>query len=158
MKLQGRKKFLKHFSGQFAGRAAFLPRGTGMVFLLVIALLLTGCGKEQTILSFSFQTAEPYCSKEEKILCFPESYDNMTLDARLSIDTGSVFIQVSNAEGDAVWSNTYEKSGSFQIELKGIAADEEYLLTVSADQTKRMELQVISPVKLVKEKEKPERK
>lgn len=127
----------------------------GFVFVLITALLFTGCAAKSTNLVFSFNTSTPYDSQEEKTIYFNETHDKITLDAELEINEGSVSVYVYDSNNEAVWSGTYDESGNFRIELTNITADEEYKLEIQTDQTKKAELNISSWEKLVKSKDKP---
>lgn len=126
-----------------------------IIFVLITALLFSGCAGKSTNLVFSFNTSTPYDSQEEKTIYFNESHDKITLDAELEINEGSVSVYVYDSNNEAVWSGTYDESGNFQIELKNITADEEYKLEIQTDQTKKAELNISSWEKLIKSKDKP---
>lgn len=127
----------------------------GTVFVFIIALLFSGCTGKSTNFVFSFNTSIPADLQEEKTIYFNEAHDRITLDANLEIDTGNVSVFVYNSNGELVWNSTYAQSGDYQIELKSISADEEYMLAIQTEQTKKISLNISSLEKLVKSKDKP---
>lgn len=120
-----------------------------------LIFLLTSCGKESTALSFSYHTTSPCNSASEKVIYFNESYEHVVLDADLQIDTGSVYLQITDTDDTIIWNNTFDKGGNYQIDLDHVTADHEYTLTLQAYQTQSVNLQISSSVKLVQDKEKP---
>ena len=128
---------------------------TRLLLLASLIFLLTGCGKENTALSFSYHTSFPCNSAGEKAIYFNESYEHVVLDADLQIDTGSVCLQITDAADKVIWNNTYERDGNYKIDLDSVIADKEYTLTVQTSQTHNVNLQISSSVKLVRDKEKP---
>ena len=132
-----------------------------MSFVTVLVVLSTvGCGKNSssTILEFSFSTSEAADSSDEKVLYFNENKDRVVMNAQLEIDSGSATLQITDTTSDEiVWSNTYDKNDTFDIELEDIVSGSEYKFTIQTDQSKRVHLIVTSTDNLVKEVEKPEK-
>lgn len=132
-----------------------------MSFVTVLVVLSTvGCGKNSssTILEFSFSTSEAADSSDEKVLYFNENKDRVVMNAQLEIDSGSATLQITDTTSDEiVWSNTYDKNDTFDIELEDIVSGSEYKFTIQTDQSKKVHLIVTSTDNLVNEVEKPEK-
>lgn len=126
-----------------------------ILVLFVLALLFTGCGDKNTNIAFSFDTSEPQDSVDKKVIYFNEDYDNVVLNAKLQMDSGKVLMEITGPNDRTVWEASFEESGKYRIELSGVAADEEYILNLRTEQTKKMTLNISSSVKLVMDKEKP---
>lgn len=135
-------------------------KGILLAFLLMTTLFLFGCTLHGMVSStnmvFSFDTSVPANSYDEKTLYVRNHLDTLTLDATLTIDSGSVSIQVvRTSDGEIVWSNNYDKNSSFSIELSNVPANSEYSLQIQATQSKKTHLSITSGEKLIQDKEKP---
>lgn len=128
------------------------------IISLVMASIFAGCNSQSSDIVFSFNTSTPYDSCSEKAICFNEDYESVILNADILIDSGSLRIQVLDSEGNAIFNEEYNQNGKYDIALKDISADGDYLVKVQTEQTKNAELNISSSVKLVKDKEKPELK
>ena len=124
--------------------------------MAILALTLTACGdgKSETVLELTYRNSN--CS-DEKSLYFNEDYESITLNAKIEVEEGLVKMQILDKQNNkVVWEKTSDKTEDFDIELKNVVADSEYFFQVEVEQIKYMHLLITSPVKLVKDKEKPE--
>lgn len=129
-----------------------------VIFTIATAVIFTSCNSTSTDMSFSFNTSTPSDSSDKKTICFNEDYKSVTLNTNLQIDSGSLMIQVCDSNGDIIFSDKYEKSGNYDINLENVSADKDYIIKVQTEQSKNVKLNIFSSVKLVKDKEKPELK
>lgn len=126
------------------------------VFLSLAIIALTACSAENTELVFSFRSNDPVDSTKEETLYFNEEHEKIVLRSGLKMDSGAVSICIYDTDNEVLWKSTYDKSMSFDIELRNISEGDEYRLEVTANQTKSAELKITSAEDLVKKPEKPE--
>lgn len=120
----------------------------------VCALSACNDDKSETVFDFTYHNSECF---EEKIIYFNEDYDSITLNAKIEIEDGIAEIQIRDKQNNnVVWEKTADKTENFDIELKNIVANTECVFSIEIEQTKYIHLLITSPVKLVKNKEKPE--
>lgn len=129
-----------------------------VIFTIATAVIFISCNSTSTDMSFSFNTSTPADSSDKKAICFNEDYKSVTLNTNLQIDSGSLMIQVCDSSDDINFSDKYEKSGNYDINLENVSADKDYIIKVQTEQSKNVKLNIFSSVKLVKDKEKPELK
>lgn len=127
-----------------------------VMFTIMTVFIFTGCNSTSTDMSFSFNTSTPSDSSDKKTICFNEDYKSVTLNTNLQIDSGSLTMQVCDSNDDVIFSDKYEKSGNYDINLENVSADKDYIIKVQTEQSKNVKLNISSSVKLVKDKEKPE--
>lgn len=127
-----------------------------IVFTFVTILLFIGCNGKSTNIAFSFNTSTPYNSSGEKTIRFNEDFESVTLKTDIQIDTGYLLIQVCDSDNNVVFSEKYTSNGQYDINLKNITANNDYIIKVQTEQTKKVEMEISSSIKLVKDKEKPE--
>lgn len=126
------------------------------IVLLILTTFLTACSVENTSMDFSFNASIPYDYTDEKVFCFNENHETAILNASLQIDTGNILMEVFGTDNEVVFSNTYESSGEYKIELENVTAKDEYKLKISTEQTKNVTLKITSPLKLIKDIENSE--
>lgn len=140
-----------------------LPLRISAVLLLLIAMFsLSACNANSTVsetkISFSFDTSTAANSSDEKTIYINDDMDKLKLNAELKIDSGDANIQVLNtANNEVVWDGNYKEDSNFEIELSDIKANSAYLLKIETTQSKKVRLIITSDVKLVENKEKPEK-
>ena len=127
-----------------------------VMFTIMTVFMFRGCNSTSTDMSFSFNTSTPSDSSDKKTICFNEDYKSVTLNTNLQIDSGSLTMQVCDSNDDVIFSDKYEKSGNYDINLENVSADKDYIIKVQTEQSKNVKLNISSSVKLVKDKEKPE--
>lgn len=126
-----------------------------LIFILtVLSLGLTACeDKGETVLCFIVQNTE---YSNEKSIYFHKNYDSVLLTADFEIQDGIAEMQIIDIQNKKViWEKVANTTEKFNIELKNIVANNEYLFQIKVDKPKHMYLRIDSPVKLVKNKEKP---
>lgn len=124
--------------------------------MAILALTLTACGdnKGETVLELTYRNSD--CA-EEKSIYFNEDYESVTLNAKIEVEDGLAKMQILDKQEDkVVWEKTADKTEDFDIELKNVVANTEYYFHLEVEHAKYIHLLVTSPVKLVKNKEKPE--
>lgn len=124
--------------------------------MAVLTMILTACGdnKGETVLELTYRNSD--CS-EEKSLYFNEDYESIILNVKFEIEDGFAKMQIlDKQDNEIVWEKTADKTEDFSIELKNIVANTEYYFYIEVEQTTYMHLLMTSPVKLVKNKEKPQ--
>lgn len=123
--------------------------------MTILSLGLSACSdKGETVLELTYRNST--CS-EEKSLYFNEDYERIILNAKIEVEDGLAKMQILDKEKNKViWEETTDKTGDFDIELKDVVADTEYYFHIEVEQTEYMHLLITSPIKLVKNKEKPE--
>lgn len=124
--------------------------------MAILTLTLAACGnsKGETVLELTYRNSN--CS-DEKSLYFNEDYESITLNTKIEVEEGLVKMQILDKQDNkVVWEKATDKTEDFDIELKNVVANTEYFFRVEAEQIKYIHLLVTSPVKLVKDKEKPE--
>lgn len=140
-----------------------LPLRISAVLLLLIAMFsLSACNANSTVsetkISFSFDTSTAANSSDEKTIYINDDMDKLKLNAELKIDSGDANIQVLNtANNEVVWDGNYKEDSNFEIELSDIKANSAYLLKIETTQSKKVRLIITSDVKLLENKEKPEK-
>ena len=132
---------------------------------LILSMLLTfvfscsGCGQNVasgTSMEFSFNTGTPADSNDEKTIYIYKDMEKLELNAKLTVDSGNVTVQVlDNSSNETVWNHSYNENTNFKIELTDLKADSEYLLKITAVQSKKVNLTITTEEKLVKDKDKP---
>lgn len=129
---------------------------TILLACLMAILTLTACSDNngETVLELTYRDTN--CS-EERSLYFNENYDSITLNAKIEIENGLAKMQIiDKQENQVIWEKTSDKTDNFDIELKNIVANTEYFFHIEVEQTKYMHLLITSPVKFVKNKQKPQ--
>ena len=124
--------------------------------MVVLALCFTACDytKSETVLEFTIRNSE---GSEEKDIFFNEDYESVTLNAKFEIKDGTAKMQIFDEQNNqVVWKKTSDKTENFDIELKDVNANTEYVFRLETDQSEYVHLLITSSVKLVKNKEKPE--
>lgn len=125
----------------------------------IITVITTACStNSKTTLDFSFQTSTLADSMDSKPIYINEDMASLTLSSVLKIDQGSATIIVTNSKTKTeVFHEEFTKNTSFKIKLQNLKATDEYDISISATQAKKVKLTVKSPVKLVYSEEKPEK-
>ena len=124
--------------------------------MAILTLTLTACGdgKGETVLEFTCNNSE---FSDEKSIYFNEEFDSLILTADFEIQDATATMQILDKQNNqVVWEKTTSKTEKFNIELKDIVSNTEYFFHIEVEETKYMHLIITSPVKLVKDKEKPE--
>ena len=124
--------------------------------MAILTLALTACsdGKGETVLEFTCKNSD---FSNEKSIYFNEKFDSLVLTADFEIQEATATMQILDKQSNqVVWEKTTDNTEKFDIELKNIVANTEYFFRIEVRQTKYMHLLITSPVKLVKDKEKPE--
>ena len=125
-----------------------------LMAVLTLTLAACGDGKGETVLELTYRNSN--CS-DEKGLYFNEDYESITLNAKIEVEEGLVKMQILDKQDNkVVWEKTTDKTEDFDIELKNVVANTEYFFQVEVEQIQYMHLLITSPVKLVKDKAKPE--
>lgn len=127
---------------------------------VIMLSVLSGCNSADPIseLTFLFNSDNPADFKDEQLLFINEDFENLVLNATLKVEGSAVKIEViENATGTILWRGDYIENADFQIELSDLKAENEYKLRLETTLTEKVKLTVTSDVKLVKDKEKPER-
>lgn len=107
-------------------------------------------------IGFSFNTGTPADSNDEKTIYIYKDMEKLELNARLTVDSGNVTVQVlDNSSDETVWNHSYNENTNFKIELTDLKADSEYLLKITTVQSKKVNLTITTEEKLVKDKDKP---
>ena len=128
------------------------------VCALFACSLMAACGNSAftTRFEFSFGDSGGNYFSDEKSIYINESKEELILSASLKIDGGKAAVDILDADtNEPVNSFSYESSADFDIVLKNVQEGQEYIISVKAEQTKKIDLVVSSPEKLVKNKEKP---
>ena len=123
--------------------------------MAILTLTLTACGddKGKTVLEFTCNNSE---FSDEKSIYFNKEFDSLVLTADFEIQETTATMQILDKQNNqVVWEKTTSNTEKFDIELKNIEANTEYVFRIEVGQTKYMHLLITSPVKLVKDKEKP---
>ena len=124
--------------------------------MAILTLTLTACGdnKGETVLEFTCNNSE---FSDKRSIYFNKEFDNLVLAADFEIQEATATMKILDKQNNqVVWEKTTSNTEKFDIELKNIDANTEYFFYIEVEQTKYMHLLIISPVKLVKDKEKPE--
>ena len=124
--------------------------------MAILTLTLTACseGKGETVLEFTCKNSE---FSDEKSIYINKEFDSLVLSADFEIQDATATMQILDKQNNqVVWEKTTSNTEKFDIELKNIDANTEYFFCIEVGQTKYMHLLITSPVKLVKDKEKPE--
>lgn len=122
---------------------------------MVLSFALAACGDKtsETVLELAYRNSS--CS-DEKSIYFNEAYESVVLNAKLEINDGIVKMQIFDKQSNqVVWEKVASNSEKFNIELKNVSANTEYLFRIETEDTKYTYLLITSPVKLVKNKDKP---
>ncbi|MDE7296168.1 MAG: hypothetical protein K2N84_02765 [Clostridia bacterium] len=128
-----------------------------VITVLTLAFTACGNGKGNTVLEFTYSYSTPYEYSDEKSIYFNKDFDSITLNASFEIEEGVAELRILDKQsGAVVWEKTADKKEDFEIELKSITADSEYIFKIESKETKHVHLTITSPEKLVKNKEKPE--
>lgn len=127
--------------------------------LLTLAFSCSGCGQNAasgTSMEFSFNTSAPADSTDEKTIYICKDMEKLELNAKLTVDSGNVTVQVLDiSSNETVWNHSYNENTNFKIELTDLKADNEYLLKLTIVQSKKVNLAITTEEKLVKDKDKP---
>ena len=124
--------------------------------MAIFTLTLTACGddKGETVLEFTCNNSD---FSDERSIYFNKEFDSLILVADFEIQEATATMQILDKQNNqVVWEKTTSNTEKFDIELKDIDANSEYFFRIEVGQTKHMHLLITSPVKLVKDKEKPE--
>lgn len=123
-----------------------------------LSFVLSACNTSATEMQFSFNTSAAADSKDSKAIYINNDMDKLELDAILKIGSGKVTIQVIDTlTNEVIWIKYADKDSAFKIELLELKADREYLLVIEAFQSKEVKCTITTDVKLIKDKEKPDR-
>lgn len=122
--------------------------------LTVLSLGLTACeDKGETVLCFIVQNTE---YSNEKSIYFRKNYDSVLLTADFEIRDGIAEMRIIDIQNKKIiWEKVASTTEKFNIELKNVVANTEYLFQIEVNKPKYMYLRIDSPVKLVKNREKP---
>ena len=129
----------------------------GICTLLACALL-TACSNVETNTRFEFSFSDSQGSdfSQQKSIYINESKEELVLNASLKIDGGKAKVEVISSDSkESVSSFSYESDADFDIILKDVQEEQEYIISVKAEQTKNVKLVVSASEKLVQNKEKP---
>lgn len=134
---------------------------------LMLSMLLTfvfscsSCGQNVasgTSMEFSFNTGTPADSHDEKTIYICKGMEKLELNAKLTVDSGNVTVQVvDTSSNETVWNHSYDENTNFKIELIDLKADSEYLLKITIVQSEKVNLAITTDEKLVKDKDKPDK-
>ena len=119
---------------------------------------IAACGNSAftTRFEFSFGDSGGNYFSDEKSIYINESKEELVLNASLIIDGGKAAVDILDADtNELVTGFFYESSADFDIVLMNVQEGQEYIISVKAEQTKKIDLVVSSSEKLVKNKEKP---
>lgn len=123
--------------------------------ITVLSFAFTACGDKtgETVLELAYRNSD---CLDEKSIYFNEACERVVLNAKFEIDDGIAKMQVLDKQSNqVVWEKVASNSEKFNIELKNVAANTEYLFRIEIEDTKYIYLLITSPVKLVKNKDKP---
>lgn len=135
-------------------KKAFITILTFLMAILTLTLTACGDGKGETVLEFTCNNSE---FSDEKSIYFNEEFDSLILTADFEIQDATATMQILDKQNNhIVWEKSTNNTEKFNIELKDIVANTEYFFHIEVEETKYMHLIITSPVKLVKDKEKPE--
>ncbi len=129
-----------------------------LLCLTVLTLACAACsnGKGNTVLEFTFNHSTPYEYSDEKSIYFNKDFESIVLSASFEIEEGVAELRILDKHSnEVVWERTADKKEDFEIELKSVTANSEYLFQIESKETKHIHLTITSPEKLVKNKEKP---
>lgn len=125
--------------------------------ITILAFTACGSGKGNTVLEFTYNHSTPYEYTDEKSIYFNKEFESIVLSASFEIEEGVAELRILDKQsGAVVWEKTADKKEDFEIELKSVTADTEYVFKIECKETKRVHLTITSPEKLVKNKEKPQ--
>ena len=62
---------------------------------------------------------------------------------------------LDTSSNETVWDHSYNENTNFKIELTDLKTDSEYLLKLTIEQSKKVNLAITTEEKLVKDKDKP---
>ncbi|MDE5547914.1 MAG: DUF4624 family lipoprotein [Clostridia bacterium] len=128
-----------------------------LCIITILAFTACGSGKGNTVLEFTYSHSTPYEYSDEKIIYFNKDFDSIVLSASFEIEEGVAELRILDKQSnEVVWEKTADKKEDFEIELKSVTADSEYIFKIESKETKHVHLTITSPEKLVKNKEKPE--
>ena len=135
-------------------KKTFITMLACLMAILTFTLIACGDGKGETVLEFTCKNSE---FSDEKSIYFNEEFDSLILTADFEIQEATATMQILDKQNNqVVWEKTTSNTEKFDIELKDIVSNTEYFFRIEVEQTKYMHLLITSPVKLVKDKEKPE--
>ena len=135
-------------------KKAFITILTFLMAILTLTLTACGDGKGETVLEFTCNNSE---FSDEKSIYFNEEFDSLILTADFEIQDATATMQIRDKQNNhIIWEKSTNNTEKFNIELKDIVANTEYFFHIEVEETKYMHLLITSPVKLVKDKEKPE--
>ena len=129
-----------------------------LAFALVLSL--TACRRNNVVsntqLKFDHSADQPANYRSVETIYINEPIDELVMNARLKINSGSASVKVIDSKTNVVvWGGKYNQGTNFKIKLPNLKAQSEYLVEVNAVQTKKMKLTLTSNEKLVKNKERP---
>ncbi len=125
---------------------------------VVACVFMTACknAEHNTRFEFNFNDSQGSDFSEQKSIYINESKDELVLNASLKIDGGKAEVEViSSNSKESVSSFSYESDADFDIILKDVQEEQEYIISVKAEQTNKISLVVSASEKLVHNKEKP---
>ena len=143
--------------------AKIFLRYIGILFASLSVLALGACGADssKSEMRFSFNTATPSDSNDVQSIYLNEDMDVLTLKGDVKLNSGEVTVSVVDAAadsaGEALWSGDFNEDTAFNIVLKDLKKANEYLVKVGASDATTMDLKLTSDVKLVLDKETPEK-
>ncbi|MDE7280115.1 MAG: DUF4624 family lipoprotein [Ruminiclostridium sp.] len=129
-----------------------------IICALFACVFMTACGNAEhnTRFEFNFNDSQGSDFSQQKSIYINESKDELVLNASLKIDGGKAEVEVISSDSkESVSSFSYESDTDFDIILKDVQEEQEYIISVKAEQTNKISLVVSASEKLVRDKEKP---
>ncbi|MDF2595864.1 MAG: hypothetical protein K0R69_2205 [Clostridia bacterium] len=140
-------------------KSKLIKAGRVYVFL-VILMSFTGCsyaenGVSSSKIKMAYNSSIPDNFTSEKIIYCNDSIQRLEFDVDLRIETGDVKLEIIDSSDESIiWSNNYfSERERFKMELLDLKPQNEYIIRIQANKTKKIQLILSSSEKLVPDKE-----
>jgi len=129
------------------------------LLLIPVLLMLSACtAGGDSISTITLEATDMAEYNNEKYITINEDMDELTLDGELQVLAGKFTIEVIDTANDtALWQESFDANANFIITLDDVQAGAEYRIKIHGEDVNQFKLFIKSDVKLVPDKEKPEK-